>query len=217
MNLSSKILYCRKKAGLSQEALADIVGVSRQAISKWETGEATPEVSKLLLLANAFHVTTDWLLFEDEPVRQSAPPAADNNRPQEPVKDSSSWVDSIPGVIGKLVRRYGWLCGVYAALSGLGLTIIGVLARVLSRQMLLNSLNDSNDFWGMGGFNGGAVWYDEAGNIISNPFGTQTPSVAISNPVSTMGTVLMVIGIALVIGGIILAVYLKRRANADNR
>lgn len=38
MKLSEKILYSRKRAGLSQEALADMVGVSRQAVSKWETG-----------------------------------------------------------------------------------------------------------------------------------------------------------------------------------
>lgn len=38
MKLSEKILSCRKKAGLSQDALADRLGVSRQAISKWETG-----------------------------------------------------------------------------------------------------------------------------------------------------------------------------------
>lgn len=38
MKLQEKILYCRKKAGLSQEALAEKLGVSRQAISKWETG-----------------------------------------------------------------------------------------------------------------------------------------------------------------------------------
>ena len=38
MNLAEKILYCRKKAGLSQEALAEKLGVSRQAVSKWETG-----------------------------------------------------------------------------------------------------------------------------------------------------------------------------------
>ena len=45
MNLSEKILYCRKKAGLSQEALAEKLGVSRQAISKWETGESVPEAA----------------------------------------------------------------------------------------------------------------------------------------------------------------------------
>ena len=38
MKLSEKILYSRKRAGLSPEALADMVGVSRQAVSKWETG-----------------------------------------------------------------------------------------------------------------------------------------------------------------------------------
>ena len=38
MKLHEKIYYCRKKAGLSQEALAEKIGVSRQAISKWETG-----------------------------------------------------------------------------------------------------------------------------------------------------------------------------------
>jgi transcriptional regulator with XRE-family HTH domain len=38
MKLSEKIYYCRKKAGMSQEALAARIGVSRQAVSKWETG-----------------------------------------------------------------------------------------------------------------------------------------------------------------------------------
>ena len=38
MTISEKILYCRKRCGLSQEALAEKIGVSRQAISKWETG-----------------------------------------------------------------------------------------------------------------------------------------------------------------------------------
>lgn len=62
MNLSEKIYYCRKKAGKSQEALAEELGVSRQAVSKWETGEAEPEIKKLRLLAEVFGVTTDWLL-----------------------------------------------------------------------------------------------------------------------------------------------------------
>lgn len=67
MNLSEKILYCRQKAGLSQEELAGILRVSSQSISKWETGTSTPEVDKLLLLAKTFGVSTDWLLSEDEP------------------------------------------------------------------------------------------------------------------------------------------------------
>ena len=40
MKLNEKILYCRKRLGLSQEALAERIGVSRQAVSKWETGDS---------------------------------------------------------------------------------------------------------------------------------------------------------------------------------
>ena len=108
MYLSEKILYCRKKAGLSQEALAEKLGVSRQAISKWETGESVPELSKLVLLARAFDVTTDWLLSESEPEPETFPESEIPAAPEAPAQ-SSNWVESIPGVIGRLIRRYGWL------------------------------------------------------------------------------------------------------------
>ena len=67
MKLNEKIYYYRKKAKLSQEELAARVGVSRQAVSKWELGDATPELDKLVALARAFGVTTDELLSPDEP------------------------------------------------------------------------------------------------------------------------------------------------------
>ena len=66
MKLPEKILYCRKRAGLSQEALAERLGVSRQAVSKWETGEALPETGKLAALAAELGVSVDWLLSEAE-------------------------------------------------------------------------------------------------------------------------------------------------------
>lgn len=65
MRLHEKIYALRKKEGLSQEALAEKLGVSRQSVSKWETGEATPEVSKLLSLSKLFGVTTDYLLDDE--------------------------------------------------------------------------------------------------------------------------------------------------------
>ena len=68
MKLHEKIHYYRTIAKLSQEDLAALVGVSRQAVSKWELGEATPEVSKLMALARSFGVTTDELLSETPPV-----------------------------------------------------------------------------------------------------------------------------------------------------
>lgn len=62
MNLSEKILLLRKQRGLSQEALAEQLGVSRQAVSRWETGSALPDAGNLLQLSRLFGVTADSLL-----------------------------------------------------------------------------------------------------------------------------------------------------------
>ena len=56
MALPEKLYALRKKSGLSQEQLAEALNVSRQAISKWEGGSATPESDKLLALSNYFGV-----------------------------------------------------------------------------------------------------------------------------------------------------------------
>ena len=60
MKLNEKIYDCRKKAGLSQDALAEQIGVSRQAVSKWEIGSAQPDLDNIVALAKVFGVTTDW-------------------------------------------------------------------------------------------------------------------------------------------------------------
>ena len=65
MKLHEKIYTLRKGQNLSQEALSEKLGVSRQSVSKWETGEATPEVTKLLSLSKIFGVTTDYLLNDE--------------------------------------------------------------------------------------------------------------------------------------------------------
>ncbi len=66
MNLSAKIFELRKANNLSQEQLAEKIGVSRQSISKWESGETTPELERLVELSIAFDVTTDYLLKPSE-------------------------------------------------------------------------------------------------------------------------------------------------------
>jgi len=68
MKFNEKIAYCRRKAGMSQVDLADALGVSRQAVSKWETGEASPDISKLSKLAEVFDVSADWLISEKDTV-----------------------------------------------------------------------------------------------------------------------------------------------------
>jgi len=54
MELSEKLYSLRKKSGLSQEQLAEQLGVSRQAISKWESGQSVPESEKLIAISNFF-------------------------------------------------------------------------------------------------------------------------------------------------------------------
>ncbi len=72
MTLSEKISSCRRKQGLSQEALAAQLNVSRQAVSKWETGDTEPESGKLIALAQTFGVTVDWLLKTDDTSLEAA-------------------------------------------------------------------------------------------------------------------------------------------------
>ncbi|MBQ7903462.1 MAG: helix-turn-helix transcriptional regulator [Oscillospiraceae bacterium] len=62
MNFNEKLSSLRKAAGISQDTLAQQLGVSRQAISKWELGTAMPETKNIVQLAEIFDVTTDYLL-----------------------------------------------------------------------------------------------------------------------------------------------------------
>ena len=68
MNLADRILELRKQKGISQEELADKLGVSRQAISKWESEQSVPEMDKIIRMSDFFEVTTDYLLKGVEPV-----------------------------------------------------------------------------------------------------------------------------------------------------
>lgn len=65
MILADKITQLRKKNGWSQEELADQMQVSRQAVSKWESAQAVPDLEKLLRLGRIFGVTTDYLLKDE--------------------------------------------------------------------------------------------------------------------------------------------------------
>lgn len=71
MTLGERIQSYRKRAGLSQEALAERLGVSRQAVSKWEVDAAQPELDKVVALAKLFGITTDQLLLGTAPDPQS--------------------------------------------------------------------------------------------------------------------------------------------------
>ena len=62
MNFSEKLLTLRKANDLTQEQLAEKLAVSRQSVSKWESGQAVPELDKIVAMSAIFDVTTDYLL-----------------------------------------------------------------------------------------------------------------------------------------------------------
>lgn len=69
MTIGDRIQNLRKTKGMSQEELADAIGVSRQAVSKWESEQAAPDLEKVIIMSDLFEVTTDYLLKGIEPVR----------------------------------------------------------------------------------------------------------------------------------------------------
>lgn len=96
MKLSDKIYACRTRAKLSQEELAEQVGVSRQAVSRWECGDNVPEPGKLLMLARLFGVTADWLLDDAQEM-----PADTTSEAEKP-----SWTDSLVEGCRSLAHRF---------------------------------------------------------------------------------------------------------------
>ena len=88
MKLAEQIYTLRVQKNLSQEQLADALGVSRQSVSKWETGASVPELDKLVLLAQLFGVTLDDLVQGEPPV----PPAPQTAVPAAPARPLRHWV-----------------------------------------------------------------------------------------------------------------------------
>lgn len=127
MDIGERIFQHRKRLGLSQEELAARLGVSRQAVSKWELGTSTPEPENIIALARIFGITTDELLMGQPSVSQTATPDG-----------GVTWLDRLPSFLGRLFRRFGWLTGVYLAVFGLAACGLALLARTATRQMYRN-------------------------------------------------------------------------------
>ena len=69
MDFNNRLYQLRKQKGLSQEELANRLNVSRQTVSKWEVGDSTPDMEKLVAISDLFDVSLDKLVMgkEDEP------------------------------------------------------------------------------------------------------------------------------------------------------
>ena len=68
MDISERLQELRKKEGYSQEQVAEMLGLSRQAISKWESGQGKPEIDNIIKLTEIYHVSADYILLGTEKV-----------------------------------------------------------------------------------------------------------------------------------------------------
>ena len=83
MTLGQRIQELRKQRGMSQEALGDALGVSRQAVSKWEGDNGIPELDTLIAMSRLFEVTVGQLLGVEEPVEQKSETASESEENKE--------------------------------------------------------------------------------------------------------------------------------------
>ena len=84
IKLADRLVELRKEHKLSQEALAEKLGLSRQSISKWERAEASPDTDNLIALAEVYGITLDQLLGNNEPEKEPQP------QPEAPKKQLSA-------------------------------------------------------------------------------------------------------------------------------
>ena len=79
-NIGEKLYQHRKAAGFSQEELADKIGVSRQAVSKWEKGESSPDTENLIALSKLYNVSLDGLVFGEKAEEKPEEPQSENDK-----------------------------------------------------------------------------------------------------------------------------------------
>ena len=101
MDLADRLQELRKKAGYSQEQVADMLGLSRQAISKWESRQGKPEIDNIIKLTEIYHVSADYILLGiDHSARQRLRRAPHNEPPPD---------RSLPGVFFSAVFGFSRL------------------------------------------------------------------------------------------------------------
>lgn len=77
--IAERLVKLRKKYGMSQEALAEKIGVSRQAVSKWERSESSPDTDNLMALARIYNLTIDDMLYADDEAARHQETIIDSN------------------------------------------------------------------------------------------------------------------------------------------
>lgn len=133
MNLADRIQYLRKQKGYSQEDLADKVGVSRQAVSKWESEQSTPDSEKVIAMSELFEVTTDYLLKGIEPLPKDV---------TQPKKKPNASIFSLVGtafnLIGIIASAMVWYDEQNAAAIAIGAIFVVIGCMIYGTGMTIS-------------------------------------------------------------------------------
>ena len=152
MRFEEKIVELRKQKGLSQEELAERLGVSRQAVSRWELGNTLPDIPNLLQLCELFGVSADYLVRDEEQVaamsNQNAKTIARLTREREKTRAKArqyyycGWADMLMGVSMMLAFLIGarWIIFGIGIGQVVGACIIWILYGRAARK--IEKLND---------------------------------------------------------------------------
>lgn len=199
INIAERIQKLRKTKGISQEELAEKVGVSRQAVSKWESEQSIPDIEKIIILSNYFEVTTDYLLKGIEP------------QIEEQKKKSDPVIFSIAGtacnVIGLLVSFIIWYEKQvsFSVAAGLIMMVIGCTSFAVGQRIGAEGTKDKarKYYWLMNLWILIFIPFSICFNILDGFFGGYTGFVA---PYPLLGNSLITYGMGwLVYVGICIA------------
>lgn len=207
MTLGEKIQELRRRNGMSQDTLAELLDVSRQAVSKWERDEAVPETDKIIRIAKTFSVSTDYLLLEEQPQPQPAAPPM----PRHP---------STGARIERFVRRHGYKAGYVMMAAGALVCVIGLLVLCLMPGFgsgMFDAFEDTNDsmkdvyldnsFGVVPGFDGMQDVFDQQVDQMETMWSSGTTVIALIFAIPTL-----LIGIALITFGIVIVAKGKKIA-----
>lgn len=140
MKLADKLIVQRKKKGLSQEEVADMLDVSRQSVSKWESAQCAPELNKLIQLSKIYGVTLDYLLKNDveEETEQ-------DNEPDKKVKTGTKILskNDIKDYLDQF-KKIAVMFAVAIAFCFIGPTIGGSVLYAYARNDRINHLDITN-------------------------------------------------------------------------
>lgn len=163
MTLPEKILELRAAKGLSQGDLAERLEVSRQSVSKWETGQSVPDLDKIIKLADLFGVTVDELVRESTPPRPPSPQPTPE--PQVVCAERRS-VLSPTQIVGIVLMVFGGITTLLAFAVNAKLLLLGLSLVVLGLPLVLAKKHP----WLICGWVLAGLGY-----LIFNPYWTATP------------------------------------------